>query len=291
MKCEWCHKRDAETQVEGEGEDEVKYVCNRCAKRLRREAERSEEEPFHEEEDAPELDPEDMNDPMQGALDALDGMIDSIRKTLGDEPEEYEEIDDEEGQGRMVYRRLRFGRGKNRYRYCGLLHLEGLFLVGELDHAKRIASEYGVRLTSVKHTGMLDAGHAFAVSHRCSTSEARDMVNTLIERERMARKMLREELTRLYMDTTMRSLAILRAAKLMAPDELFDLISPLKLAAYDGILAGIDTDELEELAEGCDMRSYKKMKDEERNSTDAVRADEMNERFRRVTLNWDGEQR
>ena len=117
------------------------------------------------------------------------------------------------------------------------------------------------------------------------------MVHTLIERERMARKMLREELTRLYMDTTMRSLAILRAAKLMAPDELFHLISPLKLAAYDGILEGIDTDELEELAEGCDMRGYKKMKDEERNATDAVRADEMNERFRRVKLNWDGEQR
>lgn len=286
MKCEWCHKRDAETQVELDGEDEVRYVCKRCAERLRREAERQ-SEPDPADDDCPNLDPDGQDDHMQGAIDALDGMIDSLSKALGGEVEEYGEAAEEEDRRR--YRTLPLGKGNHPFRYCGLLHLEGMFLIGELEQAKRVVQDSGMKLVPVKHAGMMDAGHAFSVAYGCRTAEARDVVGMLIDREMQAREILREELTRLYMDAAMRALAILQSAKLLAPDELFDLISPLKLAAHDGILRGIGADELEELAMGCDMKGYKKMKDDARNETDARRADEMNARFGRVRLDWNGE--
>ena len=78
----------------------------------------------------------------------------------------------------------------------------------------------------------------------------------------------------------------MKNCRLLSPGETFDLLSPLRLAAKEGLLEGIEPAEIERLLAEADLTSAEdKLEQAERDRVDAERADEMNARFEDVVLN------
>ena len=110
--------------------------------------------------------------------------------------------------------------------------------------------------------------------------------------ERNARVRLFEELPRVYGDSLCRALAILKNCRLLSPGELFDLLSPLRLAAIEKMLDGIDLAEIESMIASVDLSSKEERETpQDRDRLDAERADEMNRRFEDVVLNERAEEK
>ena len=76
----------------------------------------------------------------------------------------------------------------------------------------------------------------------------------------------------------------------MPASELFDLLSPLRIAVFEGLIDGISVEEIDSLMMTWDLKSEfaaenQIIKDE----MDAARADELNKIFARVRLSRKGE--
>jgi protein-arginine kinase len=113
-----------------------------------------------------------------------------------------------------------------------------------------------------------------------------------VRQECNARIRLFEDMPRVFGDSLCRALAILKNCRLLSPGELYDLISPLRLAAIEGMLDGVTSAELEAMAESLDLTNYEdRLSQEERDRVDAGRADEMNRRFIDVVLNEKAEEK
>ena len=114
----------------------------------------------------------------------------------------------------------------------------------------------------------------------------------LVRQELNARLHLVEEDSRILADSIARSLAVLRAARLLSPWELADMLSPIRLAASMGFIDGIDKEEIDNFTLGqfdeppddLDTREQERARDRR----DAEFADRMNKRFAHVGLNATG---
>ena len=85
---------------------------------------------------------------------------------------------------------------------------------------------------------------------------------------------------------------ILKNCRLLSPGELFDLLSPLRLAAIEKMLDGITLGEIEKMLASIDLSSKEDGESQqERDRIDAERADEMNRRFEDVVLNERAEEK
>ena len=114
----------------------------------------------------------------------------------------------------------------------------------------------------------------------------------LLAQERNARVRLFEEMPRVFGDSLCRSLAVLKNCRLLAPAELFDLLSPLRLAALEKMLDGITLKEIESMMAEIDLSSKEDKVDQvERDRIDGLRADAMNSRFEDVVLNERAEEK
>ena len=110
--------------------------------------------------------------------------------------------------------------------------------------------------------------------------------------ERNARIRLFEELPRVFGDSLCRALAVLKNCRLLSPGECFDLLSPLRLAVYEGMLDGIGVAEVEKLIAGIDLSGEEdRMSEQDRDRIDAARADDMNRRFEDIVLNERAEEK
>jgi len=124
------------------------------------------------------------------------------------------------------------------------------------------------------------------VMYEGSSERAKRVVEDLLAQEQNARTRLYAEMPRVFGDSLCRALAIMKNCRMLSPGELFDLLSPLRLAACEDMLDGITLDEIRSLAAGIDLESKEdNMEPEERDQADAMRADEMNARFEDVVLN------
>jgi protein-arginine kinase len=140
--------------------------------------------------------------------------------------------------------------------------------------------------------GIKAAGHAFKVLHHGQKARATRFMDDVVHQERNARVRLFEEFPRVFGDSLCRALAILKNCRLLSPGELFDLLSPLRLAAIERMLDGIDLAEIERLLAGIDLSgAEERLSQDERDRIDAERADEMNRRFEDVVLNERAEDR
>jgi protein-arginine kinase len=143
-----------------------------------------------------------------------------------------------------------------------------------------------MELQGVDADGVKTSGHVFDLMHSGNGETARRFVADLVEQERTARVRLINEFPRVFGDSLCRALAILKNCRLLSPGELFDLLSPLRLAALDRMLEGIAIGEIETILAGVDLSSSEdKLSQDERDRVDAQRADEMNRRFENVVLN------
>ncbi len=267
MKCELCHQRDAETAltVTKNGTEEELYVCKACATAQKRKATPA---PPHE------PPPQILEVIMSAVSDIVTGMGGRITEIGG-------HVVSPEPQ----YQDFPCGRTDPTYRIGARFHLEGLHLIGELDAVKRALHALGMKLVGVEADGVQDVGHVYGVAYTGTTAQAKRVLQDILTQEHHARVRLIEEMPKVWGDSVCRALAILKSCRLLAAGELFDLLSPLRLAAMNDYLSGITLAEIEAMLQTIDLTS----KDEimpfpERDLVDGARADDMNGRFKRVRL-------
>ena len=291
MKCELCHKAEAcEALVpEGGSADDELYVCSACAKaeRTKRQT-RSQrtrkvaglppgvsmsitEVSAHQERDG------DEPPPFIGAIvNAFQDMVNDLEKTRKKMKRPASSDD---------FSVLQAGRIPPEFRVKGGFHLEGLHLLGELDAVKRALHALDMDLAGLSADGVNEAGHVYAFRYRGPSERAKRVAEDLLREERNARVRLRTELPRVFGDSLCRALAILKNCRLLSPGELFDLLSPMRLAAKEKMLDGVTLAEIERMMDASDLSGAEdKMPQEERDRLDAERADEMNRRFEGVML-------
>ena len=290
MKCELCHKADAETAItrQKDGEEEELYVCHACAA-AERKARQKKSQRTRKVSGLPPGMSITMSGNMENPPPILGAILDAVHGMVNDlEEAEKKAREKKEPESHD----FPCGRVDAPYRIGERLHLEGLHLIGELDAVKRAVHALRMDLVGVDADGVKTAGHVFNLKYPGSTEQAKRVVEDILAQERNARVRLFEEMPRVFGDSLCRALAILKNCRLLAPGELFDLLSPLRLAALEKMLDGIDLAGVEELLAVQDLTSAEdKLEQSERDKVDAERADEMNARFEDVVLNERAEEK
>ena len=290
MKCEICHKADAETAITRmtDGEEDELYVCRACAAAERKARQKKSQRTRKVSGLPPGMSitmSGNMEEPppiIGAILDAVHGMVNDLEKA------EKKAREDKEPE----YHDFPCGRVEPPYRIGERLHLEGLHLIGELDAVKRAVHALKMDLVGVDADGVNTTGHVFALKYLGTSEQAKRVVESVLAQERNARVRLFEEMPRVFGDSLCRALAVLKNCRLLAPGELFDLLSPLRLAAIEKMLDGIDLTEIEALIAAQDLTNAEdKLEQPERDKVDAERADEMNTRFEDVVLNERAEEK
>ena len=292
MKCEICHQADAHEVFipEGASEDGELYVCAACAaaERAKRKA-RSQRTrkvtglppgvSLSITEINPSADESDETPPpfLNALVDAVHDMVSEIEKA-GEESEKRAKA--------PKMQELSASRAPAEYRIHGGFHLEGLHLIGELEAVHRALHALGMELKPVSTDGLIDAGHVFLFLYHDASDRAKRVAQDLLREEHNARVRLKTEMPRLFGDSLCRALAILKNCRLLSCEELFDLLSPLRLAARERMLDGITLKEVEKMMEEIDLTvPTEEISEEERDRIESERADEMNRRFEGVMLN------
>ncbi len=294
MKCEICNEKDAQTAitVTKDGVEDELYVCHECARkeRLRRQKKsqrtRKAGGPGGMTVSITRIGGGDEPPPLIAALmDAMGAAVSDIEKMSAEESEKRPPVRAPEETPKL--RDYPCGRIDAALRVAGRLHLEGLSLVGDMEAVQRAFRALGMEVAGVDADGVRDAGHAYVLRYDGEAEErAKRALDALLVQERNARTRLKRELPRVFADALGRALAVLKNARLLSPGELFDLLSPIRLGAIEGLLDGITRKEVERLMASVDLSSKEDDQDyDERDRIDAERADEMNERFEDVVLN------
>ena len=281
MKCEICHNADAQVAIEKD--DEELYVCKSCADKERVSRQKRSQRTRKISRDGVEMTVTEISSDgdappqiVKAIMNAFDGMLSGIEKASQDaKKSEKPQLHD-----------FPVERAEAAYRVGSGLHLEGLYLIGELDAVRRSAHALNMDLVGISADGVKDSGHVFRLGYSGSQEQAKRFVEDLLAQERNARIRLREEMPRVFGDSLCRALAILKNCRLLSPGELFDLLSPLRLAAIEKMLDGITLRTIESMMMKIDLSSKEDELDiNERDRIDAERADEMNARFEDVVLN------
>jgi protein arginine kinase len=189
--------------------------------------------------------------------------------------------------------------GNNLFIAC-MVHLEGLSLLGDLKYALAGLDAVRINYWGFEAEAIRDTAHIYRLENRFSLGLSADALvrrvsavyQGLVQQELNARLHLVEEDSRILADSIARSLAVLRAARLLSPWELADMLSPIRLAASMGFIDGIDKEEIDnftlaqfdEPPDRLDIREQERARDKR----DAKFADRMNKRFARVGLNATG---
>ena len=291
MKCELCNERDAEAAIHlvQDGEERELYVCRDCERqeRLRR------QKKSQRTRKAAGLPPGvsisvtrvggDSAPPfIEALMDAVHGMVSDLEKA------------EKEKSARKApeYKSFPCSRVDSAYRIGDALHLEGLHLIGELPAIHRAMRALDMRLVGKTADGVTETGHVYSLEYAGSTEQAKRVVKDIIAQERNARVRLFEEMPRVFGDSLCRALAILKNCRLLSPGEFFDLLSPLRLAAFEDMLEGVTLKEIDRWLADIDLSSREdKLEIEERDAVDAERADDMNRRFEDVVLNERAEEK
>ena len=294
-----CKKADAETAiVRGEGDegDEL-YVCKACAKAERQRRQKKSLRTrkvsgfppgvsmsiteISGDAEGPDGEGGVEPPPFIGAIvNAFHDMVSDIEKAKAEMEQAAQR---KEKERRAVFPASRI---RAEYRLRGRMHLEGLHLIGELEPVRRAVRALDGELVGIDADGVHDAGHAYALKYSCPAERAERIVEDILESERCARVRLFEELPRVLGDSVCRALAIMKNCRLLSPGELFDLLSPLRIAAKEDMLDGITKSDIDAMLRDADLScSEDRLDQEARDEADAARADEMNRKFEDVVLN------
>ena len=180
----------------------------------------------------------------------------------------------------------------------GEFHLEALHLIGDLPPVLAAFEAVRFRSSNIVEDGIRQAAHLFRVcngatlgiAERELVKRARGLFDDLVLQELNARKTLVEDTPRILEDSVSRALAVLRCARLLAPGELLDLLSPIRLAVTMGLLSGITRAEtvklMREQIDAPELPPPRTAEDDRRrDARDAGLADWANRRFADVTFN------
>ena len=297
MKCEICHKADAEKAIRrGEGDDaDELYVCAACAKAERQRRQKKSQRTRKVTGLPPGMSMSVTEISSSGGGDDAEPppIIGAIMNAFNDMVSDLEKAKKAaEAKKAPKYSDFPTGALDKSFLIGERLHLEGLHLIGELEAVKRALHALDMELSGVDADGVKDTGHVYSVRHACGAKTAERVVKAILREERNARIRLFEELPRVFGDALCRALAVLKNCRLLSPGECFDLLSPLKLAAREDMLDGVGLAEIEKMADDLDLSGGEdKMSEQDRDQADADRADEMNRRFEDVVLNERAEEK
>ena len=177
----------------------------------------------------------------------------------------------------------------------GEFHLEALHLIGDLPPVLNALEAVRFQSSSIVEDGIRQAAHIFrirntatlGIAERELLKRARSLFEDLMTQEYNARRSLVEDTPRILDDSISRALAVLCHARLLAPGELLDLLSPIRLAISMGFLTGITRAEtLKLMREQLDTPEMPPSRtpedDRRRDARDAKLADRVNRRFSTV---------
>ena len=128
-----------------------------------------------------------------------------------------------------------------------MLHLPSLKLVGEMDKVRRATRDMGLAVRGYYGEGSEAAGEFYQISNQTTLGKPesvilqefeREIIPQVIQYERASRSLLLEKRRRMLEDKVYRSLGLLRAARLLTPEEAIVLLSDVRL----GVLCGLVTD-------------------------------------------------
>jgi hypothetical protein len=286
-----CHKKDAESAIQAvrDGVEDELYVCRECAKaeRLRRQkkSQRTRKLPslprgvsmsvtqIGGDEPPPQI--------IEAIMNAMSGVVSGIDRAAKAMKSNAPEMTGLSLKG--VDRRLCVAEG---------IQLEGLFLIGEIEAVRRALHALDMDLVGYMIDGVNEAGHVYKLKYSGSAERAERIRDEIVAQELNARTRLFEEMPRVFGDSLCRALAILKNARLLSSGELFDLLSPLRLAAMEKMLDGITLRGVESLIASIDIYNKEDTLDQrQRDKIDAARADDMNSRFEDVVISEDAEGR
>lgn len=305
MKCEICHEKDAVVAIDLVGDsddDEVVevYVCKDCAEKEKKYQQylKKKKTIQHLEHDGAEMTVIASGDGVpppfiQAIINAFEGSIQNMN-AAGKANSDKDSGDSGNGsitvpgkvEPELVYKDLPIRSFPVIYRVANWIHLEGLFLIGEIPAVKRSIEALKMRLIGIDSDGLNDVGHVYRMEYSGSEEQAKRVLDALLEQEHNARVRLLDEMPRVYGDSVNRALSILKNCRLLSPGELFDMLSSLRLAAIDKLLNGMTRQQIDRMMQKLDLGSTEDhLCSEERDRIDAERADEINNRFLDVALN------
>lgn len=295
MKCELCHKAEAQTVLVNEEGDDTQelYVCNACAKAEKLRKQKNSQRTRKVTDLPPGIsmsitqiggqDENGENPPqiIDAIMNAFNGMVSDLEKVA----DSARAMKEKAGKQKK-YREFPLTKIDQSFRIGNLVHLEALHMIGEIEAVKRSMHAMDMELVGVSSDGVNDAGHAYTIRYACTIEQARRVVDDMIREEQNARIRLFEEMSRVFSDGICRALALMKNCRLLSPGEYFDLLSPLRLAAMESVLDGISQDEIEKRMLKVDLSGFEdRFSAAERDQVDAKRADEVNRRFEDVVLN------
>ena len=289
MKCEICHEADARKAIlrkKKDGSEEELYVCESCASKEKTRRQKMRQRTIKTQNGSITVCGDIENPPpILGALiSAVSGIVGGIG---GEETPKAEG-----GSSPNDAPVLSLDEVQPRYRIGRELHLEGLYLIGEIDACTRAAHALGMDLVSNETDGLKSPGHVYKVRHSCPEAAAQAFVRDLVEQEKNARARLKDDMAHVFADSLCRALAILKNCRLLSPAEYFDMLSTLRLAALEGYLDGIDLAGIEKLIRSTRPERYAEPVDvRDRDREDAERAADARETFEDVVLNEKGEEK
>ncbi len=179
----------------------------------------------------------------------------------------------------------------------GTFHLEGLSIIGDLDATLNGIAALRFRSSSIIEDGVQQAARVFRISNNSTLGitdrelikRATRVFDDLATQELSARISLVDDMPRILLDAIQRSLALLRSARLLSPGEVLDMLSPLRLAASMGFIAGMTLQQIDEMM-GQEFNTppigeaQSQADERRRNERDGRLADHCNRLFAKVRL-------
>lgn len=137
-----------------------------------------------------------------------------------------------------------------------MLHLPALKMTGEIEKAFRAAHDMRLAIRGLFGEGTEASGDFFQISNQTTLGKTErqiarefldEMVPQFIEYERRAREAMIKRRSAAIDDKAMRSLALLRAARLISTDETMYLLSLVRLGINTGRIEDVDLKTINEL--------------------------------------------
>ncbi len=137
-----------------------------------------------------------------------------------------------------------------------MLHLPALKMTGEIEKAFRAAHDMRMAIRGLFGEGTEASGDFFQVSNQTTLGKSEEQIvdeflgETIphfIEYERRARQSLMQRRAAAIEDKALRSIALLRSARLLSSDETMYLLSLVRLGVNVGIVSDVDPKIINEL--------------------------------------------
>ena len=138
-----------------------------------------------------------------------------------------------------------------------MLHLPALTLTGQIDSLLSVVAKLGLAVRGTYGEGSQSQGCMVQISNQVTLGiseedtiqKLSDVLKSVIEKEREARKFLMEKHSLTIEDRAFRALGTLRHARMLTTSEFMSLYSDVRLGIFTGVLQDIDVTKLDRLTE------------------------------------------